>query len=299
MRAADIAVVLSNTLGPSEAKCHVPDLWAHLQARVDPRHAADGTGVTQGMHLSWVVLLAVVSGCFRVAPRAVVRAPTTPEQWLALEQRAAEAAPGDVVLPPTRLAATETFLIRDVGVKANTCYTLALTWQSGLPAYVAVMFVPSSGGPPPNDHVAGRREQLAMSGQTLHFCADHEGTARLNLGALDPKTGAMRVNELLEYVLAVSGRSESAAETVARRADEASRAGQAQAEIDANLARARAEDARRARDAQRKCSGCQTAFLNCTGTGGSEAACTRQFQQCRESLDLYLAEQTTGPCRRP
>jgi hypothetical protein len=66
------------------------------------------------------------------------------------------------------------------------------------------------------------------------FCADAAGTVNVQLTALDPNRVVM-ADELLEYAVAVAGHAETAAETVARRDQDAAKADAAVATMNTNL----------------------------------------------------------------
>lgn len=274
------------------------------KSQLTPQHRRQRSLVAQIAVASSATILLSLTAC-AVNSAALVandarmqpsHAPANPAQWKALESQATTFLGADeAAVAPTRLNELGTFAKSELPLTENTCYELVLTWGFPLPAYVSVMFQPGADGTPPNDHVAGRREKFAKSGQTIHYCADHDGTALLNVSALDATTGAVRPKERLEYVFAVKQSKETAAETAARRDQDAGNAKASQAIIDANIAKAKAEEERNRKRNARQCSACQAAYLTCIGNGGSSSSCNRTWTKCRGSLDSFLA----GPCAKP
>ncbi len=270
--------------------------------------------------LTVLLTMGLINGCLLSQPspaayptlpsQAPTHAPTTEAKWGELEQQAEQLATTDgakLSLQPTRLSKTGFNLEHRIELRANTCYTMGVSWAFPGKAQVSVNYIPGADGSRPNKSLAGTGEKLSEPGGIVRFCADAKGEANLGISAIDAATGAIRNNELLEYAVAIAAVKERPAETKVRRKKEAARADQRRGEIAGNIAAAKERERRdkelKRRRALQNCTPCRSDFTVCMRSRPRvsvnwHSKCASKFNKCVFDGAIF-ADDEVNPCGAP
>ncbi len=219
------------------------------------------------------------------------------EQWATLEKAADEKVRTNGatdVGKPVRLSKTGFYVEHPISVTAGHCYDVAVTWASGWKTSGAVMFVPGPDGKSPNENLGGKNLSFETSGGMISFCADNAGVANLSLSGVG-NNGAMLNNELLEYVVSVGTRKESADQAAARRKEEAKAADQGRSQIEVNLYSS--EERQYGPAVAGACMRCRKQYRNCyddqkKAAGGKDPSkeaverCFLSFETCGQGVGM-------------
>jgi len=236
------------------------------------------------------VLATTIAACLPVAqppppsPPAIQMGPTHPPataaQWRELEARAASLAEeGAMKIAFSEQLTKQGMMVgKAFKVSGGRCYRAGIVWAFGGRAHASVLYQPRSDGRPVNDSVGGARGNLENGAGVLEFCADRDGEAALTVSALGAN-GAIANDELLEYAFALGTKVEAAGEARARKATDRAAGEQARANIEANIAEAKA---RERRNLEERCTRCAEQFRACQvrNAYGPRANCEGEFELC-------------------
>ena len=188
-------------------------------------------------------------------------AATTAAQWTELDSRATSLArEGSTnVAPSEHLIQQGMTVEKRFQVTGGHCYTAGIAWAFDGQAQATVTYQARSDGQPVNDSVGGANGRLDNHTGTLHFCADRDGEALLNISAIGAN-GAIANNELLEYAFALGDKTESASEATSRRAEDQAAGTEARTHMETNIAVAKERDRR---NLEERCKKCREEFRLC------------------------------------
>jgi hypothetical protein len=215
-----------------------------------------------------VSLLFLLGACFPSASASYAAAAggpshptTTAAQWTEVDGRATSLArEGSTSVGPAEHLLGQGFTVeKRFSVTGGHCYTAGIAWAFDAQAQATVIYQARSDGQSVNDSVNGANSRLSGRAGALHFCADRDGEALLNLSAIGPN-GAIANNELLEFAFVLGDRAESASDATTRRARDAAAGAEARTRMDTNIAVA---GERERRELERRCKKCREDFRLC------------------------------------